>query len=254
MQRWHASVSPRRVGRSVPKGTAPIAPHSTPPGRSDTPARTRHDLWWWSPAYAAAPTWRSRPHHPTGTHIYADRPGKEDTGFGWVTALRSPDIKALVADGTIQPSLFDEQNLGTERRQANLLAVLTLGISDRVRQAEETAAGHGSAAPAAVVALHEVSDGASIDQLRRVVGLTPSGTVRLIDKLSEAGLVGRGPGRDDRCAWPSGKRPRHQPAAGCAGYATSRPAAGAWASVRWPAPPSRHPRRRDRVSDDRKQR
>lgn len=36
---------------------------------------------------------------------------KEDTGFGWVTALRSPDIKALVADGTIQPSLFDEQNL-----------------------------------------------------------------------------------------------------------------------------------------------
>lgn len=36
---------------------------------------------------------------------------KEDTGLGWVTALRSPDIKALVADGTIQPSLFDEVNL-----------------------------------------------------------------------------------------------------------------------------------------------
>jgi MarR family transcriptional regulator, negative regulator of the multidrug operon emrRAB len=86
----------------------------------------------------------------------------------------------------------------TETRQANLLAVLALGINDRVRQAEEAAAGHGSAAPAALVALHEFLDGASIDQLRQVVGLTPSGAVRLIDKLSEGGLVQRGPGRDGR--------------------------------------------------------
>ncbi|MHB1446260.1 MAG: MarR family winged helix-turn-helix transcriptional regulator [Acidimicrobiales bacterium] len=86
----------------------------------------------------------------------------------------------------------------TETRQANLLAVLALGISDRVRQAEEEAAGHGSAAPAALVALHEFLGGASIDQLRQVVGLTPSGAVRLIDKLAGAGLVRRGPGRDGR--------------------------------------------------------
>lgn len=86
----------------------------------------------------------------------------------------------------------------TQMRQANLLAVLALGLSDRVRQAEEAAAGHGSAAPAALVALHEFCDGASIDQLRQVVGLTPSGAVRLIDKLSEASLVRRGPGRDGR--------------------------------------------------------
>jgi DNA-binding MarR family transcriptional regulator len=49
-----------------------------------------------------------------------------------------------------------------------------------------------------LVALHEFLGGASIDQLRQVVGLTPSGAVRLIDKLSEAGLVKRGPGRDRR--------------------------------------------------------
>jgi DNA-binding MarR family transcriptional regulator len=79
-----------------------------------------------------------------------------------------------------------------------LLAVVALGISDRVRQAEEEAAGHGSAAPAALVALHEFLGGASIDQLRQVVGLTPSGVVRLIDKLAEAGLARRGPGRDGR--------------------------------------------------------
>ena len=86
----------------------------------------------------------------------------------------------------------------TEVRQANLLAVLALGIYDRVRQAEEDAAGYGSAAPAALVALHEFLGGASIDQLRQVVGLTPSGAVRLVDKLSHAGLVRRGPGPDGR--------------------------------------------------------
>jgi MarR family transcriptional repressor of emrRAB len=42
-----------------------------------------------------------------------------------------------------------------------------------------------TAAPAALVALHEFLCGASIDQLRQVVGLTPSGAVRLIDKLSD---------------------------------------------------------------------
>jgi hypothetical protein len=36
---------------------------------------------------------------------------KEAGGFGWVTALRAPQIKALVANGAIQPSLFDEVNL-----------------------------------------------------------------------------------------------------------------------------------------------
>ena len=86
----------------------------------------------------------------------------------------------------------------TGARQANLLATLAVGLNDRIRDAEETAAGHGSAAPAALVALHEFLGGASIDQLRQVVGLTPSGAVRLIDKLSESGLVKRGPGPDGR--------------------------------------------------------
>ena len=36
---------------------------------------------------------------------------KDAGGYGWVTALRAPEIKALVRDGAIQPSLFDEANL-----------------------------------------------------------------------------------------------------------------------------------------------
>jgi predicted MarR family transcription regulator len=34
--------------------------------------------------------------------------------------------------------------------------------------------------------------------LRQVLGLTPSGTVRLVDRLQEAGYVRRGPGGDGR--------------------------------------------------------
>ncbi|MGH9293246.1 MAG: IS1634 family transposase [Acidimicrobiales bacterium] len=36
---------------------------------------------------------------------------KDAGGFGWVTALRSAEIKALVVNGAIQQSLFDEVNL-----------------------------------------------------------------------------------------------------------------------------------------------
>jgi MarR family transcriptional repressor of emrRAB len=83
-------------------------------------------------------------------------------------------------------------------RQANLLAVAALGVNDVIRDAEEAAAGHGSAAPAALVALHEFLGGSSLDQLRHVVGLTPSGAVRLVDKLSGEGLLTRAPGTDKR--------------------------------------------------------
>jgi len=69
------------------------------------------------------------------------------------------------------------------------------GVSQPNR-AEEEAAGHKSAAPAALVALHEFLGGSSIDQLRQVVGLTASGAVRLVDKLAEAGLVRRGLGAE----------------------------------------------------------
>jgi transposase len=36
---------------------------------------------------------------------------KDAGDFGWVTALRSPEIKALVRHGAIQPTLFDQTNL-----------------------------------------------------------------------------------------------------------------------------------------------
>jgi len=36
----------------------------------------------------------------------------DDPGIGWVTALKAPQLKRLVKQGSLQLSLFDEQNLG----------------------------------------------------------------------------------------------------------------------------------------------
>ena len=45
----------------------------------------------------------------TSARIREDLAGVE--GLRWITALRAPAIKKLIADGTVQPSLFDERDL-----------------------------------------------------------------------------------------------------------------------------------------------
>jgi hypothetical protein len=37
---------------------------------------------------------------------------RETEGASWITALKAPQVKKLVKEGDLQPSLFDEQNLG----------------------------------------------------------------------------------------------------------------------------------------------
>lgn len=83
-------------------------------------------------------------------------------------------------------------------RQANLLGALALVITDQTAQAVAAAAGQSISAAAALSALHQFLDRPTLDQLRRVLGLTPSGTVRLVDRLADAGLVTRGAGDDGR--------------------------------------------------------
>ncbi len=51
---------------------------------------------------------------------------------------------------------------------------------------------------AALSSLHHFLDDATVDDLRRVLGLSHSGAVRLVDRLADAGLARRGPGRDHR--------------------------------------------------------
>ncbi len=85
-----------------------------------------------------------------------------------------------------------------DRRLTNLLGALCLAIADELREAAEQAAGVSDAAPAALVSLHESPSERTIEELRLLVGLTHSGGVRLVDRLSELGYVtrrSRPPGR-----------------------------------------------------------
>jgi DNA-binding MarR family transcriptional regulator len=83
-------------------------------------------------------------------------------------------------------------------RPGNLLGALSLSIADRTSDAVGESAGHSETAAIALSALHQFLDDPSVDLLRQVLGLTPSGTVRLVDRLQEAGHVTRGPGSDGR--------------------------------------------------------
>jgi DNA-binding MarR family transcriptional regulator len=74
-------------------------------------------------------------------------------------------------------------------RTANLLGALALAAAERMDTATDTAA---------VVSLVTTLDGASQDTLGRILGLTQTGTVRLVDRLVREGHVERRPGPDRR--------------------------------------------------------
>lgn len=83
-------------------------------------------------------------------------------------------------------------------RTANLLGAVALAVTDQTTTAMTEVAGHATSAAAALSALDQFLDRPTIDRLRSVLGLTPSGTVRLVDRLAEQGYVTRGPGADGR--------------------------------------------------------
>jgi DNA-binding MarR family transcriptional regulator len=81
---------------------------------------------------------------------------------------------------------------------ANLLGALSLVVADRMADAMGEAGGRPESAAAALSALRHFLDRPNVDLLRQVLGLTSSGTVRLVDKMAESGYVERGPGADRR--------------------------------------------------------
>jgi DNA-binding MarR family transcriptional regulator len=83
-------------------------------------------------------------------------------------------------------------------RPGNLLGALSLSVTDRTADALGESIGQSETAAVALSALYEFLDAPSVDLLRQVLGLTPSGTVRLVDRLQDAGYVTRGPGGDGR--------------------------------------------------------
>jgi MarR family transcriptional repressor of emrRAB len=84
----------------------------------------------------------------------------------------------------------------TSTRTANLLGAHALVVADRMR----LAAGMELSSAAVLSALETFADGASIDQLRRVLGLSHSGGVRIVTRLASQGLVAREADPADRRA------------------------------------------------------
>lgn len=83
------------------------------------------------------------------------------------------------------------------RRTSNLLGATVLGLHDEIRHAVEKGSGHAGEAPSAISALGH-QPGLSNDALSRLLNLTHTGTVRLIDRLVADGLVERRPSARDK--------------------------------------------------------
>jgi MarR family transcriptional repressor of emrRAB len=86
-------------------------------------------------------------------------------------------------------------------RCGNLLGALSLALVDRVSDAVADTTDQSVTAAAALSALHFFIDRPTIDTLRQVLGLTSSGTVRMVDRLEALGYVTRRPGDDARATF-----------------------------------------------------
>lgn len=80
---------------------------------------------------------------------------------------------------------------------ANLLGAVALAVSDRIHETAREIVSHSGETPAALVVIG-YGTGPSNDALRRILGLSHPGTVRLVDRLVADGLVERRAGKDRR--------------------------------------------------------
>ncbi|MHB8190551.1 MAG: MarR family winged helix-turn-helix transcriptional regulator [Ferrimicrobium sp.] len=86
----------------------------------------------------------------------------------------------------------------TSARAANLLGALVLTIGDRLDETLVATVGHSQSAAAMLSALEQFLEAPGVEGLSEVLGLSQSGTVRLVDRLERDGYVRRGPGADAR--------------------------------------------------------
>lgn len=86
------------------------------------------------------------------------------------------------------------------RRDANIIGAAALAITERVASASQSQSLEGAphSSRAALSAMRSFLDGPTVEDLRRVLGLTHSGAVRLVDRLCESGLARRDAGHDGR--------------------------------------------------------
>jgi DNA-binding MarR family transcriptional regulator len=99
----------------------------------------------------------------------------------------------------------------SSEHSANVLGALALVLHDRMSEAVSTAAaGQPENGAAALSLLLHFMERPRVGLLHQALGLTPSGAVRMLDKLEAAGWVRRGPGDDARSTsvrlTPAGRR------------------------------------------------
>jgi DNA-binding MarR family transcriptional regulator len=88
---------------------------------------------------------------------------------------------------------------GARDAAANVLGALALVVSDEMTRAVLASVDAPSVTDAtALAALEQFLDGGTLDRVHQVLGVTPSGAVRLVDRLEKAGLVRREAGPDGR--------------------------------------------------------
>ena len=81
---------------------------------------------------------------------------------------------------------------------ANVLGALALVLHDRMSAAVSEAADQPESGAAALSMLANFLEQPRVGLLHQALGLTPSGAVRMVDKLEAGGWVRRGPGGDGR--------------------------------------------------------
>jgi DNA-binding MarR family transcriptional regulator len=81
---------------------------------------------------------------------------------------------------------------------ANLLGALAMVVTDQLTELTSAAAGQSGTGPASLSVLQQFLESPNLDAVAEVLGLTHSGAVRLVDRLSEVDLVERVPGIDRR--------------------------------------------------------
>ena len=86
-----------------------------------------------------------------------------------------------------------------DKKTENMVGALVLGLADAIlQQTENHAPEKGQAAAAIALLRHE--PGMTIEQMRRALGMSHPGTVRLVDRLAVDGLVARQPSAADKRA------------------------------------------------------
>lgn len=85
-----------------------------------------------------------------------------------------------------------------DARLANLLGAVALGLTDAAVADVAAQADLDTTSATALVAMLDLARSGSVQRLSRLVGISHSGAVRMVNRLADAGFVERRAGPDGR--------------------------------------------------------